>query len=161
VTFVVRPEVDVVLRPAEARIPDHFPPVALWTAIFRFTAGQDAEVTASLVASASEVAGGPSSGEHLDAVTLENATAVVSIGGPDDDRLLEESGVEGSVEYADDRTITWRLSGSAELTIAVAWSEPTEHPATWFAVDLPFGNNQPKSNRPRTNQPKRNQPKRN
>jgi hypothetical protein len=42
------------------------------------------------------------------------------------------------VEYADDRTITWRAPAARKLTIAVAWSEPTDDPATWFAVDLPF-----------------------
>jgi hypothetical protein len=65
----------------------------------------------------------------------------VSIGGPDEERLLEESGVEGSVEYVDDRTITWRSPSELELTIAVAWSGPTEHPATWYAIDLPFKKN--------------------
>ena len=140
VTLVVRPGADVVIGPAE-RIPDHFPPVTLRTATFRFAAGQGVELTASLAATAPGVDGGPDSGEWLDAVTLENESAVVSIGGPDEERLLAETGVEGSVRYVDDRTITWRLPSATELTIAVAWSEPTEHPATWFAVCLPFKKN--------------------
>ncbi|KJK44874.1 hypothetical protein UK23_27935 [Lentzea aerocolonigenes] len=140
VTFVARPGADVVISKAEPRIPDHFPRVTLWTATFRFAARQDVEVTARLTATAPDVGGGPGSGEWLDAVTLENDSATVSIGGPDEDRLLEELGVEGTVEYLDDRTITWRLSSAAELTIAVAWSELTSHPATWVAVDLPFRN---------------------
>ncbi|MDT7783588.1 MAG: hypothetical protein QOF58_2007 [Pseudonocardiales bacterium] len=137
VTFVTEPGADVVIQRAEPQVPGHFPPVTLWTATF--TADQaGVTVTADLTATAPDVEGGPSSGEWLDAVTLENGEAVVSIGGPDEDRLLEESGVGGSVEYVDDRTITWRLPSATELTIAVAWSEPTEHPATWFAVSLPF-----------------------
>lgn len=106
-----------------------------------FVVRPDVEVTARLTATAPGVEGGPSSGEWLDAVTLENASAVVSIGGPDEDRLREESGVEGSVEHVDDRTITWRSPAASELTIAVAWSEPADDPATWFAVDLPFRKN--------------------
>ncbi|MET9630733.1 hypothetical protein ABZX92_24995 [Lentzea sp. NPDC006480] len=137
VTFAVEPGADVAVQRAEPQVPGHFPAVTLWTATF--TADQTGvTVTAGLTATASDVTGGPSSGEWLDAVTLENGEAAVSIGGPDEDRLREESGVEGSVEYVDDRTITWRLPSAAELTIAVAWSEPTEHPASWFAVGLPF-----------------------
>jgi hypothetical protein len=148
VTFVVRcdgADADLTLGPAEASVPSDYPPVTLWTATWRFTARQAVtrlEVTAGLTATAPGVDGGPDSGERLDAVTFENAMAVVSIGGPDEEQLLAEFGLECHVRYLDDGTVSWMLpglepAGTAQLTLAVAWSEPTDLPATWWAVDLP------------------------
>jgi hypothetical protein len=148
VTFVVRADgadVDVALGQAEAVIPSDYPPVTLWTATWRFTARQAVaglEVIAGLTVTEPGVDGGADSGAHQHAVTLENAVAVVSIGGPIEEQLLEEFGLEWDVHYLDDRTLSWSLhalepSGTAELTLAVAWSGPTDLPATWWAVALP------------------------
>ncbi|WP_439656199.1 hypothetical protein ACSHWB_27625 [Lentzea sp. HUAS TT2] len=148
VTFVVRAdgaEVELGITKTEAVIPSEYPPVELWTAAWRFTAREAVtglEVTVGLTATAPGVDGGPDSGERLHAVTLENADAVVSVGGPDEERLSAEFGLEWTVHFLDDRTLTWSLpalepSGTARLTLAVAWSGPTDLPATWWAVDLP------------------------
>ncbi|MEU0878833.1 hypothetical protein ABZ345_09565 [Lentzea sp. NPDC005914] len=64
----------------------------------------------------------------------------MSIGGSSEERFAEEFGLTGEVSCLDDRTMRWRLGGvesPTRLTIAVAWSGPTELPATWWAVDLP------------------------
>lgn len=66
----------------------------------------------------------------------------MSIGGPDEERLREEFGLDAGVHYLDNGTLRWLLPGlepsaTAGLTLAVAWSEPTDLPATWWAVDLP------------------------
>lgn len=138
-------DVELALGPAEARLPDGFPPVTLWAARWRVEAHRplsELRITAGLTVTAPGVEGGPSSGERLDAVTLENQAAVVSIGGPDNERLGLEDDSEFGTRYLDDCTLSWRLPGlvraeAAELAVAVAWSEPSEDPATWFAVDLP------------------------
>ncbi|MET8761845.1 hypothetical protein [Lentzea sp. NPDC004782] len=145
VTFTVRSDVDheVVAGPAAPVLPDHYPPVTLWTATWRFPAGRPVngfEVVAGLTTTGAE--GSPDSGYRLDAVTFENATTVLSIGGPNEEQLLEEFGLESSVWYLDDLTLRWRLpafepSRDVQLALAVAWGEPSELPATWWAVDLP------------------------
>lgn len=143
VTFAVWADVDPhpIIGPAEPRVPDGHQPVTLWTATWRFAAGQAVsgfQVVAGLTASP-DVEGGPASGERLDAVTLSNASGVVSIGGPDEEHLLQALGVQCDVRYLGDRTVSWRLpgftpTGTAQLTIAVAWSGPGDTLATWFAV---------------------------
>ncbi|MGW6932268.1 hypothetical protein ACWGE0_19590 [Lentzea sp. NPDC054927] len=143
VTFVVWSDVDLnpVIGPAQAEVPGGFQPVTLWTATWRFAAHQAMsgfQVVAGLTAGP-DVDGGPESGERLDAVTFANASGTVSIGGPDEEYLLDVLGVQCDVRYLGDRTVSWRLpgftpTGTAELTIAVAWSGPGDTLATWFAV---------------------------
>jgi len=147
VTFTARSEVDheVVVGPAEPVLPDHYPPVTLWTTTWRFPSGRPVngfEVVAGLTTTEAGVEGSPEAGYRLDAVTFENAATVVSIGGPNEEQLLEEFGIESEVHYLDDLTLRWRLSAfepssDVQLALAVAWGEPSELPATWWAVDLP------------------------
>jgi hypothetical protein len=148
VTFAVRAgaaEVDLTVGPAEAVLPDGYPPVTLWTATWRFAGNQVVsgfEIVAGLTATAPGIGGWPDSGYRLDALLFDNTDAVVSLGGPNEERLLEDFGLRSSVTYFDDLKLGWRLSefessGAAQLTLAVGWSEPTELPATWWAVDLP------------------------
>jgi len=128
-------DLELLFGPVEPQVPDHFPAVTLWAAAWRLEARHalpGSAITAGLTGTSPDIEGGPSSGERLDAVTLENATAVVSIGGPD------------TADYLDATSLRWRLPGlmrseTAELTVAVAWSRPAEEPATWFAVDFAQG----------------------
>ena len=139
-------DLELLLGPMDAQIPDHFPAVTLWAAAWRLEARHAlpaSAITAGLTPASPDIEGGPDSGEHLDAVTLANANAVMSIGGPDDE-VLEHWGSECGPRYLNDHTLRWQLpamahSETAELTIAVAWSEPTEEPATWMAVDIAPG----------------------
>jgi len=149
-------DVELLLGQIEAQVPAHFLPVTLWAAMWRFAARHPISglhITAALTDAPPDVVGGPDSGEHVDAVTLENATAVVSIGGPDTELLKSLAGselparwqsMEWGAEYVDNATLSWHLpdlrpAETAELTIAVAWSAPTDDPATWYAVDLAPG----------------------
>ncbi|MGW4207749.1 hypothetical protein ACWEIJ_07150 [Lentzea sp. NPDC004789] len=147
VTFTVRSDVgeEVVVGPAGPVLPDHYPPVTLWTATWRFPAGRAVngfEVVAGLTVTAPDVDGGADPGASVHAVTFENPSAVVSIGGPIEEHLLAKSGLESSVCYFDDLTLMWQLPGfvpsrDVQLALAVAWGEPSDLPATWWAVDLP------------------------
>ncbi|WIV60288.1 hypothetical protein [Amycolatopsis nalaikhensis] len=147
---------DVLAGPSVPRLPDGFPPVTRETTIFRVLARESLDefvVQAELTGVPGDAEGGPSTGERLDAFTVENADAVVSVGGPDVETLRHCSRAGQHVppywsgQLADDAveltgtTITWQLPAVergdyAELWVSVAWSEPSEQPGTWFAVDI-------------------------
>ncbi|WP_410666479.1 hypothetical protein [Amycolatopsis sp. cmx-4-68] len=101
-----------------------------------------------------ELAGAPAQARTWEsAFTAETADAVVSIGGPGAEALRRCSRAGQHVPPywsrllagdAVERTggrLTWRLPAVergdyAELWVAVAWSEPGEHPDTWPAIEV-------------------------
>jgi hypothetical protein len=148
---------DVLSGPSEPRLPDGCPAVTRQTTIFRVLAREPLSefvVQAELTGLPETAEGGGSSGEHLEAFTVETADAVVSVGGPDVDMLrgCAKAGQhvppywagrlgDDAVELANPARLTWQLPAIdrgdyAELWISVAWGEPSEQPGTWLAVDI-------------------------
>jgi hypothetical protein len=137
-------------------LPPDYPAVTATAAVWRL-AGPTAPVTcfAYVTDVPADAHGGADSGERLDAMTFEGPAGVMSFGGPDSE-LLHAYAREGThlpkrwatmlssdghhVDY-EPAGIGWRLPDLARgesltLCVVVAWSAPTDHPSTWYAVDM-------------------------
>ncbi|SFW60240.1 hypothetical protein [Amycolatopsis australiensis] len=142
---------DVVSGRSVPRLPAGYPAVTREVTIIRVLAR---ETVGEFVVQA-ELAGAPADGGSTweSAFTAETADAVVSVGGPGAEKLRRCSRAGQHVPPywsrllagdAVERTggrLTWRLpvverGDYAELWVSVAWSEPSEHPGTWSAVDI-------------------------
>ncbi|MEV7093462.1 hypothetical protein AB0M80_11550 [Amycolatopsis sp. NPDC051045] len=141
---------DVVSGPSVPRLPGGYAIVTREVTVFRVLARED---VGEFVVQA-ELAGAPEDARTWEsAFTAETADAVVSVGGPGAE-LLRRCSRAGrhvppywsrllggdTVERTGGR-LTWRLpridrGDYAELWVSVAWSEPSEHPGTWLAVDI-------------------------
>ncbi|WP_410583782.1 hypothetical protein [Amycolatopsis sp. lyj-108] len=146
----------------KAAIPKHFPPVTLWAAVCRIHAHavvSDLVLSAQLVGAPADVVGGPDPGELLEAVTIQNADSVLTLGGPDLEAIsiCAETGQDFprrwvhelqnrnkaayGVNFDSPATLTWRLPALwpdeiARFCVAAAWRAPSQDPATWYAVDI-------------------------
>jgi hypothetical protein len=140
---------DVLSGPSAPRLPDGFPAVTRQTTIFRVLAR---EPLSEFVVQAELT--GPEEVSGSEAVfTAETADAVVSVGGPDVERLRGcalagqhvppywSGALTGdALERAGSR-LTWQLPAIdrgdyADLWVSAAWSEPSEHLGTCRAVDV-------------------------
>ncbi|MEA5359150.1 hypothetical protein VA596_06340 [Amycolatopsis sp., V23-08] len=140
---------DVLSGPSAPQLPDGYPAVTRQVTVFRVLAREPLSEFVVQV----ELSGPEDMTASGASVTAETADAVVTVGGPDVEALRAcaragqhvppywSGALAGDAVGLDDGRLTWQLPAIergdyADLWVAAAWSEPSEHPGTRRAVDV-------------------------